>query len=285
MPKESSSATPNSTKPGKSSNPPFNEASCLQPYKTFSKFFGKSFQLVGQKLRIFYYCNNNDHVLSTRKKGKIRTGQKKVQRANAIIKQNRRQNWGKRVQARTRCNGKETKDGEEENAAANEPCNQDHALHDPTNKRGKTNLITHDHHDQNLKREGSPPEPCHTTTEAKLEGSQAANKSGTKHQVGNELSWSRSIWRTTRPQHKLVFQNVAKSHLKARELRVHSVRETQELGWIETERVRTHIVGRRTKENRECRNRKPRGVVEWRACAHSGHDRGVPKRDSQGKTV
>ena len=144
-------------------------------------------------------------MLSTRKKGKIRTGQKKVQRANAIMKQNRRQKWGKRVQARTGCNGKETKDGEEENAAANKPCNQDHAPHDPTNKRGKTNLITHDHHDQSLKREGSPPEPCHTTTGAKLEGSQAVNKSGTKHQVGNKLSWSRSIWRTTRPQHKLVF--------------------------------------------------------------------------------
>ena len=79
VPKESSSATPNSTKPGKSSNPLFNEANCLLPYKTFSKFLGKSFQLVGQKLRIPYYCNNNDHVLSTRKKGKIRTGQKKVQ--------------------------------------------------------------------------------------------------------------------------------------------------------------------------------------------------------------
>ena len=193
------------------------------------------------------------------------------------MKQNRRKNWGKRVQARTWCNGKETKYGEEENAAANEPCNQDHAPHDPTNKRGKTNLITHDHHDQNLKREGSPPEPCHTTTEAKLEGSQAVNKLGTKHQVGNELSWSRSIWRTTRPQYKLVFQSVAKSHLKARELGIHNVRETQELGWIEKERVRTHIVGRRTKENRECRNSKPRGVVEQRAYAYSEHDRGVPK--------
>ena len=79
VPKESSSPTLNSTKPGKSSNPLFNEASCLLSYKTFSKFLRKSLQLVGQKLRIPYYCNNNDHALSTRKEGKIRTGQKKVQ--------------------------------------------------------------------------------------------------------------------------------------------------------------------------------------------------------------
>ena len=197
MPKESSSPTPNLTKPGKSSNPLLNEASCLLFYKTSSKFLGKSFQQVGQKLRIPYYCNNNDHALSTRKKGKIKTGQKKVQRANAIMKQNRRQKWGKCVQARIGCNGRETKDGEEQNAAENEPCNHAHALHNLSNKRGKTNFITHDHHDQSLKREGSPPEPCHTTTVAKLEDSQAVSKSGTKHQEGNELSWSRSIWRTT----------------------------------------------------------------------------------------
>ena len=63
------------------------------------------------------------------------------------------------------------------------------------------------------------------------------------------------------------------------------MREKQELGWIETKKVRTHIVGRRTKENWECRNSKSRRVAEQRACAHSGHDRGVPKQDAQGKTV
>ena len=103
--------------------------------------------------------------------------------------------------------------------------------------------------------------------------------------MGNELSWSKSIWRTTRPQHKLVFQSVAKSYLKAREIGVHSVREKQELGWIETEKVRTCIVGRRTKENWECRNSKPRGAAVQRACAHRGHDRGVSERDTQGKTM
>ena len=181
MLRESSSPTPNSTKLGKSSNPFFSEASCSLFYKISSKSLGKPIQQVGQKPRISYSCNNDDHALSIGKKEKIRTGQRMVQRANAIMEHKLGQKWRKHVHVRTWCIGRETKDGNKQNAIEIKSCNYAHALHDLTNKRGKTSSTTHDHHDQNLKREVSPSKPCHTTTMAKLEDNQAASKSRTKY--------------------------------------------------------------------------------------------------------
>ena len=87
------------------------------------------------------------------------------------------------------------------------------------------------------------------------------------------------------PRHELEAQSIAESYLKAREIGVYSVREKQELGWIEVEKVRTRIIGRRTKENWERRNREPRGTIEQRVCAHRGHNSEVLECDAQGEIV
>ena len=215
MPRESSSPTLSSTKPGKSLNPFLGETSCSLFYIITSKSLGKPIQQIGQIPRIPYCCNNNDHVLSIEKKGKIRTGQRTVQWASAIMHK-LGQKWRKHDQARTWCTGRKTKDGDEQNATEIKSCNHAHAPHNLTHKHSKTNSTTHDHHEQNLKRALSPFKPYHTTTTAKLEDNQATIKSRTKYHESNKESRNRSIWKLRLSLYELETQSGARLHLKAR---------------------------------------------------------------------
>ena len=136
MPGESSSPTPSSTKPGKSSNPFFGETYCSLFYIITSKFLRKPIQQIGQIPRIPYCCSNNDHVLSIKRKGKIRIGQRTMQQASAIMEHKLGQKLRKCVQAKTWCTGRMTKDGDEQNATGIKPRNHAHASHDLTHKCG-----------------------------------------------------------------------------------------------------------------------------------------------------
>ena len=277
-PEESSSPTPSLTKPDKSSNPFFGETCCSLFYIITSKSLWKPIQQIGQIPRIPYCCTNNDHAISIERKGKIRTYQRTVQRASAIMEHKLGQKWRKRVQARTWCNGRETKDGDEQNATGIKPCNHAHAPHDLTHKRGKTSSTIHDHHKQNLKRAVSPFKPCRKATMAKLEYSQATITSRTKYHENNEERRSRIIWKLMMSLHELEVQGGVKLHLKARETWANSKGEKQELEWRESKKMRTCKEDRRIEEDRvakvklveelrACSNREPGGAVERWICA------------------
>ena len=152
--------------------------------------------------RILYCYTNNNHVLSLERKGKIRIGQRTVQRASAIMEHKLGQIWRKRVQARTWCIGRETKDGDEQNATGIKPCNHADVPHDLTHKHGKTSSTIHDRYKKNLKRAVLPFKPYRKATTVKLEVSQATITSRTKYHKNNKRRRGRITWKLMLPLHE-----------------------------------------------------------------------------------
>ena len=199
MPEENSSPTLSSTKPSKSLNPFFGETCCSLFYIINSKSFPKSIQQKGKIPRIPYYYTNNDHVLSLESKEKIRRGQRTVQRESVIMEHKLGQKWRKCIQTRTWCTGRETKDGDKQNAIGIKPCNHAHVPCNLIHKCSKTRSTIHDHHEQNLKRAVSFFKPCCKATMAKLEVSQTTIMPRTKYYKNNKRRDGRIIWKLLLP--------------------------------------------------------------------------------------